>query len=194
MTTRPRIPHNCNVTHARNYTGGSGRVANPLNPFAGICVHSIRQRIAPSLKECKHAQAQSNHRHRRRQKKPGGQDDRHEAYQNLQKSALLDGISRTYKPKDDEGEPLPAEKKLVQQRVRDVTGSVVAALTELFDVVATQDYAAIAWQRPTWSLTARPCSRMCRLPHCYSWRNNSWTFTPSSRSSAHAGSGRGMEL
>ena len=64
-----------------------------------------------------------------------------DAYQNLQKSGLLDGISRTYKPKDDEGEQLPAEKKLVQQKVRDVTGSVIAALTELFDVVATQDYA-----------------------------------------------------
>ena len=64
-----------------------------------------------------------------------------DAYQNLQKSGLLDGISRTYKPKDDEGEQFPAEKKLVQQKIRDVTSSVVAALTELFDVVATQDHA-----------------------------------------------------
>jgi len=62
-----------------------------------------------------------------------------EAYQNLQKPALLDGISRTYKPKDDEGEQLPAEKKQVQLRVKDATRTVTAALTELFDIVATQD-------------------------------------------------------
>ena len=64
-----------------------------------------------------------------------------EAYQNLQKGGQLEGISRTYKPKDDEGEQLPPEKKLVQLKVRDAIRGVVAALTELFDVVATQDYA-----------------------------------------------------
>src|SRR5689334_20705797 len=62
-----------------------------------------------------------------------------EAYQSLQKPALLDGISRTYKPKDDEGEQLPAEKKQVQLRVKDATRAVTATLTELFDIVATQD-------------------------------------------------------
>jgi hypothetical protein len=62
-----------------------------------------------------------------------------EAYQNLQKSGPLEGISRTYKPKDDEGEQLPPEKKLVQLKVRDAVRSIVAALTELFDTVATQD-------------------------------------------------------
>jgi hypothetical protein len=30
-----------------------------------------------------------------------------EAYQNLQKSGQLEGISRVYKPKDDEGEQFP---------------------------------------------------------------------------------------
>jgi hypothetical protein len=64
-----------------------------------------------------------------------------EAYQNLQKTAQLEGISRTYKPRDDEGEQLPPEKKLVQLKVKDAVRSVVAALTELFDVVATQDQA-----------------------------------------------------
>ncbi len=64
-----------------------------------------------------------------------------EAYQNLQKVALLEGISRTYKPRDDEGEQLPAEKKLVQLRVKDAIKGVTAALTDLFDVVATQDHA-----------------------------------------------------
>jgi hypothetical protein len=64
-----------------------------------------------------------------------------EAYQNLQKASLLEGISRTYKPKDDEGEQLPPEKKTVQLKVKESIGSVGAALTELFDVVATQDHA-----------------------------------------------------
>jgi hypothetical protein len=64
-----------------------------------------------------------------------------EAYQNLQKASLLEGISRTYKPRDDEGEQLPQEKKLVQSRVKDAVRSVVTALTELFDIVATQDQA-----------------------------------------------------
>jgi hypothetical protein len=64
-----------------------------------------------------------------------------DAYQGLQKSAQMEGISRTYKPRDDEGEQLPPEKKLVQLKVKDAIQSVVAALTELFDIVATQDKA-----------------------------------------------------
>lgn len=64
-----------------------------------------------------------------------------DVYQNLQKTGQLDGISRTYKPKDDEGEQFPPEKKLVQVKVRDSIRSVTAALTELFDIVATQDAA-----------------------------------------------------
>jgi hypothetical protein len=64
-----------------------------------------------------------------------------DAYQNLQKAGQLEGISRSYKPKDDEGEQLPPEKKLVQLKVSDAVVSVIAALTDLFDVVATQDQA-----------------------------------------------------
>jgi hypothetical protein len=64
-----------------------------------------------------------------------------EAYQSLQKTTLLEGISRTYKPKDDEGEPLPPERTLVQLKVWDALRGVAASLTELFDVVATQDAA-----------------------------------------------------
>lgn len=64
-----------------------------------------------------------------------------DAYQNLQKNAQLEGISRIYKPKDDEGEQLPPEKKLVQMKVGDAVRSVAGSLTELFDVVATQDHA-----------------------------------------------------
>jgi hypothetical protein len=64
-----------------------------------------------------------------------------DAYQNLQKSSSLEGISRTYKPKDDEGEQFPSEKKLVQLRVKDAIRNIAGALTELFDIVATQDNA-----------------------------------------------------
>jgi hypothetical protein len=64
-----------------------------------------------------------------------------EAYQVLQKGNLLEGISRTYKPKDDEGETLPPEKKLVQIKVKDTIRNVLASMTELFDIVATQDNA-----------------------------------------------------
>jgi hypothetical protein len=64
-----------------------------------------------------------------------------EVYQELQKPALLEGIQRTYKPKDDDGEQLPGEKKLVQVKVKKRIQSVQQALTDLFDVVATQDHA-----------------------------------------------------
>src|SRR5450631_2730835 len=64
-----------------------------------------------------------------------------EAHQQVQKVALLSGISRTYRPKDDEGEQLPPESTRVQVRVEDVIQTVTAALTELFDTTATKDWA-----------------------------------------------------
>jgi hypothetical protein len=64
-----------------------------------------------------------------------------EAYQTLQKGGLLDGISRTYRPRDEEGEQYPPEKKLVQLKAWDAIRGATAALTELFDIVATQDFA-----------------------------------------------------
>ena len=54
---------------------------------------------------------------------------------------LLQGISRTYQPRDDEGEELPAESKLVQVTVQEGLKTVAEALTELFDVTATKDWA-----------------------------------------------------
>lgn len=57
----------------------------------------------------------------------------------LQKAVLLEGISRTYRPKDDDGEKLPAESKHVQFTAKQGIRDAVAALTGLFDVVATQD-------------------------------------------------------
>ena len=74
-------------------------------------------------------------------KKSSAQKAITEAHHSLQKTAQLEGISRTYKPKDDEGEQLPAEKKLVQVKAWDAVAGVTTALTELFDIVATQDRA-----------------------------------------------------
>lgn len=63
------------------------------------------------------------------------------AHHQLQKPAPLAGISRTYKPKDDEGEQLPPESTRVQVRTTDVLKDVQAALTRLFDVTLTKDVA-----------------------------------------------------
>ncbi|TDB81720.1 hypothetical protein E1264_32320 [Actinomadura sp. KC216] len=59
----------------------------------------------------------------------------------LQKPALLSGISRVYRPKDEEGETLPPESTKVQVRSEDALRDVATALTRLFDVVATKDWA-----------------------------------------------------
>lgn len=62
-------------------------------------------------------------------------------YQTLGKAELFSGISRSYKPSDEEGETLPSETKFPQLKVADAILSARTVLTELFDVVATQDKA-----------------------------------------------------
>lgn len=57
----------------------------------------------------------------------------------VQKPELLSGISRQYKPKDEEGEKLPSESKLVQYTVRQAIEDATRTLTDLFNVVAAQD-------------------------------------------------------
>lgn len=64
-----------------------------------------------------------------------------EAHQALQKPALLSGIARTYRPKDEEGEQLPPEATRVQIKSEDILRRTTDILTELFDVTATKDYA-----------------------------------------------------
>ncbi|MDQ0580336.1 DUF7873 family protein [Streptomyces rishiriensis] len=63
------------------------------------------------------------------------------AQHGLQKPALLAGISRTYQPKDEEGEQLPPESTRVQVKAEDVLRETAATLTRLFDVTATKDWA-----------------------------------------------------
>ncbi len=62
-------------------------------------------------------------------------------HQKLQKTALLSGISRIYRPRDDDGDLLPAEQTRVQVRAQDAMREVTEELTRLFDVVATKDWA-----------------------------------------------------
>jgi hypothetical protein len=64
-----------------------------------------------------------------------------EAYHLLKKPELLSGITRTYQPRDEGGEPQPDERKQVQLKVNELIAKVTADLTEMFDVVATQDWA-----------------------------------------------------
>ncbi len=64
-----------------------------------------------------------------------------EAHQTLQKPTLLAGISRTYRPKDEEGEQFPPESTRVQIKAEDIIRKISDGLTKLFDVVATKDWA-----------------------------------------------------
>lgn len=59
----------------------------------------------------------------------------------LAKQELLNGISRTYKPRDDEGEQLPPESKQVQFKVGDVLDQIAKVTTRLFDLTLTKDAA-----------------------------------------------------
>ena len=63
-----------------------------------------------------------------------------EVYKKLQKSALFEGISRRYTPTDEDGESQPDEKKNVQYKSRQALSDARAAMSDLFDVTATQDW------------------------------------------------------
>ncbi|MDT0344718.1 DUF7873 family protein [Streptomyces litchfieldiae] len=62
----------------------------------------------------------------------------------LTKAALLAGISRTYQPKDEEGEQLSPESTRVQVKAEDVLRDTAKTLSRLFDVTATKDWANCA--------------------------------------------------
>ncbi len=64
-----------------------------------------------------------------------------EAHHALQKPTLLSGISRTYRPKDEEGEQLPAESTKVQIKADEILEQTSVILSRLFDVTATKDWA-----------------------------------------------------
>ena len=64
-----------------------------------------------------------------------------EIYQQLAKPALLDGIAKTYRPLNEDGEKLPPESKRLQLRVRDANLKVQSAWSEMFDVTLSVDEA-----------------------------------------------------
>lgn len=59
----------------------------------------------------------------------------------ITKVNLLSGLDRKYSPKDDEGDHLPPESTLVQLTVPSALATAEQALTRLFDVTATKEYA-----------------------------------------------------
>ncbi|MCE7009568.1 hypothetical protein LWC34_43185 [Kibdelosporangium philippinense] len=63
-----------------------------------------------------------------------------DAHHALQKAGLLSGISRTYRPKDEEGEQLPPESTKVQVKAEETLRKTGEILTRLFDVTATKDW------------------------------------------------------
>jgi hypothetical protein len=62
-------------------------------------------------------------------------------YQTLQKADLLTGLAKTYQPKDEEGEVLPPETKVLQVKVSESLKEVAESQAEVWDVTATKDYA-----------------------------------------------------
>lgn len=64
-----------------------------------------------------------------------------EVHRKCGQAELFNGINRTYKPLNDDGETFPDENKEVQYSTEQALLDCKEILTGLFDVVATQDYA-----------------------------------------------------
>lgn len=62
-------------------------------------------------------------------------------YQLVQKDALTKGMSRTYRPLDDDGEKFPDEVQRVQVRVPEQLQEISRVCSELFDVTLARDTA-----------------------------------------------------
>jgi len=62
-------------------------------------------------------------------------------HQILQKEPLLNGISRTYSPVDEEGEKFPPENVQVQVRVEDNLKEIAKHMVSLFDITIARDSA-----------------------------------------------------
>lgn len=63
-----------------------------------------------------------------------------ETQRKVTKSSLFSGISRTYRPKDEEGEQLPPESNKVQLTADEIIQKTREVLTKLFDITATKDW------------------------------------------------------
>jgi hypothetical protein len=63
-----------------------------------------------------------------------------DAHHALQKQAMLEGISREYQPRFEDGEQLPPEHGRVQATVKEMVDATRDALVRLFDATAARDY------------------------------------------------------
>jgi hypothetical protein len=63
-----------------------------------------------------------------------------------QKPDLFSGFVKTFRKKDEDGEDFPVDKKKVQLNAEDSLERAFTALTELFDVSATKDWANCSTQ------------------------------------------------
>ena len=59
----------------------------------------------------------------------------------LQKPALLNGLSKAYTPKDEDGDVYPPESQRVQLIASEILNVVERKVTEYFDLVLTKDTA-----------------------------------------------------
>jgi hypothetical protein len=73
-------------------------------------------------------------------KKTRAKEELTKIYKTVQKPEVFAGISRVYQPSDDEGETIPPEKKLPLFTTKQILNSVQTTLTDLIDIVATQDH------------------------------------------------------
>ncbi len=62
-----------------------------------------------------------------------------EIYQGLGKGERTEGMTKRYEPKDEEGEQLPGESKIIQTKVSDVLEIVTAEMADMLDVLLTQE-------------------------------------------------------
>lgn len=60
-------------------------------------------------------------------------------HQACQKPALFNGMERTYRSKDDDGDQFPAEQTRVQQVAATLVKQAIKEWRDIFDVVATKD-------------------------------------------------------
>jgi hypothetical protein len=63
------------------------------------------------------------------------------AYHELQKTALFQGIARTYSPRDEDGEMLPPEHQKVQRRASDLLKFTGDVMSSYWDMTLTKDSA-----------------------------------------------------
>lgn len=63
-----------------------------------------------------------------------------DAHHALQKPAMLEGLTREYQPRFEDGEQLPAERQRVQVTVKEMIDATRDALVRMLDSTAARDY------------------------------------------------------